>query len=421
MKKNRPIFLLTLILSITTFFPACRQDDLNGEVDSLNSLKANKPLSERKKITDWINAHEEGLNLVKKANINLFKANLLYDEMRVESRKNGDDLIIIPIRDGVGEKINLGPEYLLNLLVVQSKTGKLRWSTVVCFLPENGNKRTVLKEKTIQNIINNEPVFENGLFKFLDLKGKLLYQLEYKDQKLSTYGSPRKKGDTNSPNVAKASIQCYDYYLITTYFENGTVVEQTEEYLYTECDEDSSGGDGGGGGSGGGSGNPGGDNPGDSDPEDPEEENDATVPARFVYEISHTNYDNDDLYLPEDTEIEYDGDTPLPPMGFPSPLRYVCMANITYRAVDLSIVNAFTYPMNLTPNNETYLHPNWGQVARVVTKIGESHFADFIEGGHTATFYWSCDIHFRWTYLTAGGTRTRQVPFSHSVTASVPL
>lgn len=325
----------------------------------------------------------------------------------MEKRKNGETLIIIPIKSKINEKFELNANYLPNLLICKGKGGNLRWSMIVFYLAEDGKRRDRLKNKTIQNIINNESVEDNGLFKFFDLKGKLLYQLTYKNKKLLAYGSPRINGEKSSLGATVMSGgQCYDWYLETTYFnEDGTIDYKTYQYLFTRCEDGEAGGGGGGG-------------SGDS-PEEPEEPVDTEVPANFNYTIDETNYEDEDYQLYETELTPTGGFNELTPYSIPTPLKYNCYVAVTYMAVSRYITSAIASPVTVHPVNETYEHPSWGIVTRNVTVIAPYQNASY--AGMTVTAYWGCDLNYRWSYITAGGPpRTRQVPFYYAADMIVP-
>lgn len=119
------------------------------------------------------------------------------------------------------------------MLFVMDKAGSIISGNIVYFLPADGKKRDALSPHTIQNIFNNKPVSDNGMFKFLSVSGTWIYQLEYKNGKLYSNGIIK----TNKVNGAqKTNSSCIDWYLVTTYnYANGSSY-QTSEYVGTTCD-----------------------------------------------------------------------------------------------------------------------------------------------------------------------------------------
>ena len=175
--------------------------------------------------------------------------NLIYNELHVENRANGESIIIIPIDNTFITHLNLCNSYLkipedsiLDLMIIQSMAGKLRWSSIVSFHSYDVMERNRLLDKTIQNILNQGHVEETGMFKFVDLKGRLWDQLEFKKGSMSSLGSivtgdylPKKRryklGLTDVDESSK-------YYLITTYHNCDAGRPFSEEYLYTSNDSD---------------------------------------------------------------------------------------------------------------------------------------------------------------------------------------
>lgn len=88
-------------------------------------------------------------------------------------------------------------------------------------------------------------------------------------------------------------------------------------------------------------------------------------------------------------------------------------------AVSRYIVSATASTVTVQPVNETYPHPRWGTVTRNVTVINSLQGASF--AGRNVNAYWSCEINFRLSYITAGGPpRPRQIPFYHEAILTVP-
>ncbi|WP_199119918.1 hypothetical protein [Pedobacter sp. ASV28] len=411
MKNRSKRSLLALIAVFISLTFACRKNDLSENAeDLLRSQKTQTVLAQKEEILGWIDDHQYS-SPIKTGNVQFIKNNLVYENLHVEKRKNGEDLIVIPLNRAVNQKLKLANDYLLNLLVVKGNNGKLRWSMVVAFMPEGGKKTNKLRDRTLQQIINNEPVQDNGLYKFFDLKGKLLYQLEYKDNRLASYASPRKKGDVAGADpMARGTLRCYAYYLVTTYFrEDGTIFLQTSEYLYTECDDEVTDDP-----DGGGSGGIGGDS---GDPDDPI---DATLSTVLVSSVNEQSWDHDDLQITEDMETEYDADNnPLPAYGVPTPLLYTCRVRLVYYAVSRSIAELEALPVTVEPSDITYTHPTWGTVVRVVSLVDKDE-GTFITSAISFTAWWRCEVNYRWAYVN-GSSRTRQIPFRYVAPMTVPL
>lgn len=173
--------------------------------------------------------------------LTLLSSNLNYDGLNTEIKKNDENIIIIPIKESVKEHFNLNAKYLkldensiMNLMIVHSKEGKFKGSYIVSFHPTDGKKRLTLKEGTLKNILDSRAVVDEGMFKFIDLKGRLAQQIEYKNGKRISWGTvttkeflPKKKQDSKKKNDGVSTkimpvdpSLCLDFYLVTTYYDD---------------------------------------------------------------------------------------------------------------------------------------------------------------------------------------------------------
>lgn len=50
-------------------------------------------------------------------------------------------------------------------------------------------RQSKLSVGTLQNLLNNKPIEDDGVYKFVSLNGKLSYQFEYKEDKISSVGT----------------------------------------------------------------------------------------------------------------------------------------------------------------------------------------------------------------------------------------
>lgn len=403
MKKKYNVFLFALLATFLTSIISCRKQELNGDPTGYSKNKNGKStnsITEKEVIADWLEDHKQSLNPDEVKTLEVVSSNLSYNDLHVEARKNGENIIIIPINDAVKEHLNNNAKYLkldesstLNLIIVQSKEGKLRWSSIVAFLPKNGQKRT-LSEKTIQNIINNEPVADDGMFKFIDLRGRLSYQLEYKKGKLYSWGSPfsedelpKKEGQSPVKKNNKTSLSsttCVAYFLITTYFYDDGSTSQTEEYLFTVCSEAPDGG-----GSGGGGGNP---QPEGLDPEDP---NDMEVETSGTIHLQ-LPLTNDDYAIPE-------GDDSINSFGIPTPIYFDAYWSAVRMAIKRRIKSVTMGDLHGYPINESYWVRGKGRISRNLT---------YDRGGKwyiiqnplrvTAELGWEYSASVRYTYIDLG-------------------
>ena len=201
---------------------------------------------DRQLIIDWLEDHAQYLNDKDVHTLALVCRHLDYSNASVANRLNGENILVIPLREAVVECFNLNQPFLnlnesvvLNLIIIQSLEGKFRWSTIIAFIPADGEKSSGLSEKTIENIVNERRVEDNGMFKFLALNGMLCFQMEFKNGKMSAWGSLAPGNQL--PKRRKRAPQNYDefandYYLVTTYHNEDAGKPITEEYLYSAVD-----------------------------------------------------------------------------------------------------------------------------------------------------------------------------------------
>jgi hypothetical protein len=364
-------------------------------------------------LVKWLNLHDRKLSSRQKRLFENIKENLQYNSITIERRKNGENLIIIPLNLSVKALLGENADYLkldyktiFNLMIVQNGNGRLRWSSVIAYVPKANVAVKELSKETIQHILNGEAVDQDGIYKFLNLKGKLLYQIHYDKGRMVAVGKPTRQDALNKKKSAnylakgKASQgQCYAWYEVTTWYYPDGHTETTEEYLFTTCDEENGGG--GGGGTGG-------------DAGDPEDENDQEI---FVSgeDVTYDYSDNGgNMYQPvmsdNPAEQETDGDgNVIALVATPYPLSYRHPWVYSYRIIGIFKVNyakaADTYA---DPTTATYLSL-LGQVTRNVTCFAHNNSQDPVSAT-SVDMIWRCIINRRLTYHQSGSTEVNQFP-----------
>jgi len=402
LKTLLSVFLLFLIFS-------CKKDQPINDIQNATEDLAKFGLT-KEKIDGWLLTHKipTAKTLL---NASIVHEQLKYDELNIELRTNGDRIIIIPLEDVINEKLKVNKSHILNLIIVQSPKKKLKWSMIMDFLPEGGKLQNNLKEKTTQNLLNNQKVKDNGEYKFFDLKGNFLYQLKYKDNKLSSYGSRRRKQKNDGKLSSRSENRCWSWYYVTTYFnEFGGVDHQDWTYLYTECEEDTDDHDGGGGGGNGG---------GPSDPDPEEEEIDVQIPASFNYTPQAGNYDPDDYEIPEGFPVEYDDyGGPLPVVGVPKRVQFNCYVNITFSPITHIIYSCYAAPVTLQESQSHYQHPTYGWMTRKADLQFKSEFAT----NYVTEVYaeWSASLMYTWIYPNGTNRTSMPIPWSYSCIIPCP-
>jgi hypothetical protein len=415
-KKCKIVSIFMFSVLVLSMFSCQKQqieDVYSGNLFSSASLsqKMVTNSSGRQILSEWLSLHERNLKDKGKKILKEITSNLDYASLWIENRKNGENLIIIPINRSVSSQLNLLTSYLkldeksiFNLVIVQNRSGKLRWSSIISYLPEDGVDRSQVSEKTIQNIINGEHVVDNGMYKFIDLKGNLQYQVRYKNGKLYSFGKPVREDLTNAHKSKNTAARggCLAWYLITTYYYADGSSSQTKEYLFTTCDEDSDEGGGGGGGTGG-------DIP--QDPEEPEEPNDQEITVSGSFDAYETDVQPEDYQIPEEIDIPEQMDldengNPYPPVPFAPPVKYSHTWLYTYNAVGPFYIKAvYMNDATVHPGNIQYPTAS-GTVTRNIV-LFDQHKTSSISG-ETANLLWTYYVNTRWTNTTTNVSKVIQ-------------
>lgn len=372
-------------------------------------------------LIEWLNSHDRGLNPLQKKIFENIKGHLQFNSLNIEKRNNGENLIIIPIDTEVRTLLSANANYLqlddktiFNLMIVQNGSGKLRWSSIIAYLPKSGVMLKQLPRETIQHIINGENVGEDGIYKFINLKGRLQYAIHYEKGRLTAVGKPIREDALSKDNSKKitsiktASTNCVAWYEVTTWYYSDGHSEVTEEYLFTTCNEDTEGGGGGGGGGGG-------DDP--QDPDDPEDPNDQEIVVSGADEEIDYSYNLGDQHQPvqsdnpAEQERDADGNLIIPPI-MPYPLTYRYPWNYAYKVIGPIQINwaraADTYP---DPGNIDYPSP-LGQITRNVECFNHYNTGEVI-GPNRATLRWNCSVNKRWSYHRTNEVEVRQTGLHH--------
>lgn len=366
-------------------------------------------VKEKQRIKDWIVTHDVRNNKDKQT-LELVDKNLNYDEITIETRENGENIIIVPIKESIKGYLNLHAEYLkldessiLNLMIVQNKEGKLRWSSIVSYLPTDGKRHSSLSERTLQNILNHEPVADEGMFKFIDLKGRLHQQIGYKNGKLSSWSTITNREEVeklmakeakkkviatvkknNQPALKNFPLpeDCVDFFLVTTFYDGEGGTYEEWEYLYTECDGDTGGGEG-----------------------IPEEPDDLEVETEEGFTIYPVDNSENGMYTTSGPES---GEPDMPIVRLKADIRRYSRFGIRYIS---SISVKRPYLEGTT--NVAYIHPTKGPVTRnisIVIPFGPTKLID--PGRQIGWISWFWELNFRYSFSGPYDTETFQPAFS---------
>jgi hypothetical protein len=216
---------------------SCRKE--NNQKNNYNEVKT--------KVTNWLNQQKITGDLARNSRIDSLNSKLNFPEFHLEEDNDRQQLIVVPIENGLETINNKGKNPVSVLLLVEDKMGNIKKGNVVQYVTDNEMQAQTFPKNTFTQIYNNKKITANGEFSFLTITDRLLYEIKYRDGKITSFGKSKSKApnETHSPprDPYSAPLVCIDWYLITTiYYVDGTT-ETSEEYLYTTCQ---SSGDGGG-------------------------------------------------------------------------------------------------------------------------------------------------------------------------------
>lgn len=388
MKKNQKSRLLPLLLTVLCLIFSCHKD---GMIEDLKVKNFNKEM-----VSQWLNAHDKNLSTEEKILLNLLSLSLNYDAVETLPRNNNDNIIIIPIDERVKKYLKVDERSALSLIIIQSKTGKLRWSTIVSY-KANDNKQSKLSKFALQKILNNEKLPSDGAYKFFNVLGRLLYEMTYAEGNLHSFSNAIKASDLSGKNKginqSKKSVVpsgdpiCIDWYWMTTVYDNaGNVIEYYETFLYTTCSDtyDSGGG---------------------VTPEDPIDQEIDSYHSEFISETEYTEDDNT-------AQIgEANNATSA------TQVQYKVGIHIKRMAITRTLISIEQYDVTAHPSNLQYYSYTTGNTLRVVTPITTSRYwtpSDPLI--ITALCTWEYTAVFRYTYLDLNITpKTRSVTGTRTV------
>lgn len=225
MRKLTLLLIVVCLGGTFIFFYSCKKD-------TAPHLSSNDATTA--KVNSWLDEQEKGKHQNRIANMELLKANLEFSSARFEKSGNDEQLLIIPVNDNFKTTTELDKGDGVNLVLFINASGNIRSGNIVLFTPANGRSNKV-PANTFHDIFNTAQPESDGKFQFLAVSGMPQYVLEYKDKHLISSGAFESK--QNGSGSARTSVLCYDWYLVTTWYDiAGNVTMQTRMFLYSSCD-----------------------------------------------------------------------------------------------------------------------------------------------------------------------------------------
>ena len=227
--------------------------------------KANSNDQMFKKVFSWLDHQKSPSQPNKAANIDLLKDNLNFSELRFEELNQNERFLIIPVHEDYETKKNIDKKTVLVLLLVMDKSENIIRGNLVLYSPEDSRHLDEIPNNTFFKMYNNKNLDCNGSFNFLSVTGRRMYQREYKDGNLRSFGyvkASNKPDEASNQTEGRTETDCTYYFYILTWWIDGVPVHQEAIYLgsicvgacddpvnQTLCPDNGGGGGGGGGGS----------------------------------------------------------------------------------------------------------------------------------------------------------------------------
>ena len=164
----------------------------------------------------------------------MLKENLGFSSSKIEQLNESEHFLIVPIKEGLKTEKKLDKKSVLNLVLVLDRNEAIKRGSIALYTSNADQAISKLPENTFSKIFTYKSIDCDGQFKFLSITGRWNYQLTFKKGKLDAYGQVKQKSNT----AGRIDAICRDWYLHTTYYVNGAVVDETWEYIGTTCHSD---------------------------------------------------------------------------------------------------------------------------------------------------------------------------------------
>lgn len=223
----------------------------------LDEIKTDPLLSN--KVTEWLTQQKISNTTERINKIDLLGDNLELNKLWVEQGSNNDEILVIPIKEGLNfENKKYNKKVSNYLLLFSDDKGKIKKSYIIQNRLEGSQHNTDIRSGTISNIYNGKNIKDDCTIRYLNIYNKFLVETKYEGGKLKSSSVINEKNNYGKQNFESSTASnCLDWYWVTTYADGS----QTWQYLGTTCDctsgdpmnetlicDDGSGGGGSGGG-----------------------------------------------------------------------------------------------------------------------------------------------------------------------------
>jgi hypothetical protein len=209
-------------------FNSCKK---SGDKNRVNNGTAEK-------VDAWLEKKKLETPL-KSQSIDLLKNNIDISEARYESLNEEKQFLIIPIKENYRAEKRIDRNAMMDLVLLLDKTGKVLKGTIVMFIPDGKSPGGRLPSNAIYKVYNSKKIDQDGEFRFFSVTGKRLYEIRYKSGQAYSYSRLKKgppKAASNGGSIfGGGSGECIDWYVVTSVYVDGVLVDQYEVYVGTTC------------------------------------------------------------------------------------------------------------------------------------------------------------------------------------------
>jgi hypothetical protein len=226
MRKIISLVILFVFTLAFAFFNACKKKVENLDEGALAD-----------KVNSWLDKQKLPRQPNQSSNIELLRKNLDLSNIHYEQLNKKEKFLVIPILENYKQLKKVENSAILMLVVVVDEFNKIERGNIAMYLPQTSNENFI-PVGTFSNLYNNKTVQANGLIRFLSVSGRWLYQYRVKSGRIFSFGCIN-QGE-NSTNAKNNSTEhsagfCVDWWLVTTYYENGVPVYTEREWVARTC------------------------------------------------------------------------------------------------------------------------------------------------------------------------------------------
>lgn len=227
-------------ITIIILLSVCFLGNLSCQKQVSNSnLESQQDSTTSKKVVAWLDLQKDNIrDSAGKTTVSNLKSNLVFSSLAIEQLNNEERLIIIALKPDFKTLNITSQKTLKSLVVIENLKGEFRLGNIIEVIPQKQ-----ILEKLPQNLIskvyNNKRNELNGIVSIMTLTNHFIYELEYKEGKLSAtkYMASKKDKDPDENTTGKINSCIAWYLVVTTYYSDGTRSESWT-YLYTSCSDD---------------------------------------------------------------------------------------------------------------------------------------------------------------------------------------